>query len=182
MEPFELTDGTVLLRSPGPQDVDAIFEACQDPEIQSWTSLPTPYLREHAESFVREMVPNSWRDGGMNCAIRDLSDSERLVGMIGLAAQPVRSAEIGWWLAPQARGRGLMGRSVSLVLDAAFDRYGLDRVEWRAYVGNHASWAVAARVGFRREATVRLGAVKGDTRRDDWIGTLLRDDPRPDRP
>lgn len=178
MEPFDLTDGTVLLRSPDDSDVDAIYRICQDPDIQRWTTVPGPYLREHAEGFVREFVAGGWTKGSPTWAIRQVADGGRLVGMIGLSAQPVRSAEIGWWLAPDARGRGLMGRAVHLVLDACWDRLGLDRVEWRAFEGNEPSRAVAERAGFQMEGCIRGGAVKGEARYDDWVGTVLRSDQR----
>lgn len=42
----------VRLRSLRDDDADWIFDACQDAEIQRWTLVPRPYLREHAESFV----------------------------------------------------------------------------------------------------------------------------------
>ncbi|MEV7971643.1 GNAT family N-acetyltransferase [Cellulomonas sp. NPDC089187] len=175
MEPFELTDGTVLLRTPTAADVDDITRICQDPDIQRWTTVPGPYLREHAVGFVEDFVPAGWAKGGPTWGIRE---SERLVGMIGLTAQPVRSAEIGWWLDPDARGRGLMGRSVELVIEAAFGRLGLDRVEWRAFAGNEASRAVAVRAGFSMDGCIRGGAVKGEARYDDWVGTLLATDRR----
>jgi RimJ/RimL family protein N-acetyltransferase len=178
MEPFELTDGTVLLRTPGVEDVADIHRICQDPEIQRWTTVPGPYLPEHAHGFVTEFVAGGWPKGSPTWAIREIADGARLVGMISLAAQPVRSAEIGWWLAPEARGRGLMTRATQLVVDAAFDRMGLDRVEWRAFAGNEASRAVAERVGFRMDGCIRGGAVKGEVRYDDWVGTLLRSDRR----
>lgn len=178
MEPFELTDGTVLLRTPDAGDVDDIFRICQDPAIQRWTTVPGPYLLEHATGFVSEYVPASWAKGGGTWGIRELGGDDRLVGMIGLVAEPVRSAEIGWWLAPEARGRGLMSRSVALVVEAAFGRMRLDRLSWRAFAGNEPSRAVAERAGFRMEGSIRGGAVKGDTRYDDWVGTLLSTDRR----
>jgi RimJ/RimL family protein N-acetyltransferase len=178
MEPFDLTDGTVLLRTPGAEDVDAIVAACQDPDIQEWTTVPTPYRHEHGVGFVHDVVAGGWGTGSPTWAIREVADGERLVGMIGLTAQPVRSAEIGWWLVSDARGRGLMGRSVELVVTAAFGRLGLDRIEWRAFAGNEPSRAVAERAGFTVEGCIRGGAVTGDTRRDDWVGTLLATDRR----
>ena len=180
MTPFELTDGVVLLDLPGPDDVEAVFRVCQDPDIQHWTTVPSPYRREHALSFVTEFIPNGWADGsGQTWVVRDVADGNALVGAIGLVTQPVRSAVIGYWLAPGARGRGLMGRAVVLVLDAAFDRLDLDRVEWRADEGNAPSRAVAERAGFRVEGCLRGGSVHGETRRDVWVGTVLRADDRP---
>lgn len=178
MEPVELHDDVVHLSTPVLADAEAIARICQDPEIAAWTTVPSPYTREHAEGFVTDWAARGWAEG-RECtwAIRH---EGALVGMIGLALRPPGSAEIGYWLAPQARGHGLMGRAVRLVLDLAFDPAGLDldQVEWHAFAGNWASWRTAWRAGFRFEGAVRLGAHQRDRRRDDWVGTLLRGDPR----
>jgi RimJ/RimL family protein N-acetyltransferase len=84
-------------------------------------------------------------------------------------------------MAPWGRGAGGATRAVALVLDHAFDPDGLDlvRVAWLAYVGNWPSRRIAWRAGFRLEGTIRLEAVQRDgIRRDSWVGTLLRGDPR----
>lgn len=181
MDPFELTDGVVLLRAPGPADVDRIDALCQNPAIQEWTTVPSPYSREDAASFVSGFVGDGWaRGSSLNWAVRDAAD-DTLLGMVGLGLDGAGSAEIGYWLAPEARGRGLMSRSVDLVLDAAFGRLGLVRVFWRAFVGNGASRAVAERAGFRVEGELRLGGVQRGVRRDEWVGSVLATDPRPRR-
>ncbi|WP_147796569.1 GNAT family N-acetyltransferase [Cellulomonas sp. Y8] len=181
METFELTDGVVVLRAPGPADVDRIDALCQDRAIQEWTTVPSPYTREDAQSFVTGYVADGWARGTtLNWAVRDAAD-DTLLGMVGLGMEGTGSAEIGYWLAPEARGRGLMSRSVELVLDAAFGRLGLVRVFWRAFVGNGPSRAVAERAGFRVEGELRLGAVQRGVRRDDWVGSLLATDARPRR-
>jgi RimJ/RimL family protein N-acetyltransferase len=181
METFELTDGVVLLRAPGPADVDRIDALCQDPAIQEWTTVPSPYTREDAASFVSSFVADGWaRGSSLNWAVRDAAD-DALLGMVGLGMEGTGSAEIGYWLAPAARGRGVMSRSVDLVLDAAFGRLELVRVFWRAFVGNGPSRAVAERAGFRVEGELRLGGVQRGVRRDEWVGSLLATDPRPRR-
>lgn len=48
MDPVTLTTDRLLLRSVGPHDTDTVYEAVQDPDIQRWTTIPSPYLREHA--------------------------------------------------------------------------------------------------------------------------------------
>lgn len=178
METTELTDGVVRLVPPGPADVDAVADLCQDEAIQEWTVVPSPYTRSHAEAFVDDWVVGGWAEG-RECTW-GIRSAGRLVGMIGLSMRPARSAEIGYWLGADARGRGLMQRAVTLVLDHAFDPDGLDleHVEWHAYAGNWASWRTAWRAGFRFEGVVRKGAVQRGVRRDDWVGTLLRTDSR----
>ncbi|MEE6296545.1 bifunctional GNAT family N-acetyltransferase/nucleoside triphosphate pyrophosphohydrolase family protein [Georgenia wangjunii] len=187
MEPFALRspDGGILLSAPTADDVDRVTELCQDEDVARWTTVPAPYARAHGEQFVCAAVPASWERGSPTWAVRVAEDDGgwRLVGMVGLDGVGDGSADIGYWLGPEARGRGVMHRAVGLALDAGFDRLGLERVQWRAFVGNWPSWRVVWRHGFRREGTVRgLGLQRG-RRVDEWIGTLLRtDDRRPALP
>jgi RimJ/RimL family protein N-acetyltransferase len=176
MEPFELTDGVVLLRTPGATDVDRITTLCQDPAIQSWTTVPSPYARPDAEEFVTRVVPAGWASGTQwNWSVRRAATDE-LVGMVGLARRDDGAAELGYWLAPDARGHGLMGRAVALVVATAFDGLGLDRLTWRAFVGNGPSRRVAERAGFRVADGWRAGDHRG-VPRDEWHGELVRTPP-----
>jgi RimJ/RimL family protein N-acetyltransferase len=171
MKPFELTDGALLLRVPGPSDVDRVAELCQDPAIQEWTTVPSPYTRADAESFVGGMVADGWAQATQfTWAVHEAGV---LVGMVGLAAHGDGSAELGYWLAPGARGRGVMSRAVALVLAAGFGRLGLDRVTWRAFVGNEPSRRVAERAGFRLDPEPRTGEHRGAPRQE-VTGVLLR--------
>lgn len=175
MEPYELTDGVVLLRVPGPADVDRVAELCQDPAIQEWTTVPSPYARADAEGFLTGPVRDGWARGTQwNWSVRE-PGTGLLVGMVGLARRDDGAAELGYWLAPDARGRGLMGRAVALVVATAFGRLGLDRLTWRAFVGNGPSRRVAERAGFRIEPGSRVGDHRG-TPRDEWHGDLVRND------
>lgn len=56
--------------------------------------------------------------------------------------------EIGYWVAPEARGRGLAARAVGLLADWAFATLGLRRLELVTYEGNAPSRRVAERCGF----------------------------------
>lgn len=182
MEPFALStpDGTLLLDVPTADDIDRVTAICQDPAIQRFTSVPSPYEREDAKSFIAEFVPESWEKGAPVWAVRTVDDAGRtwLVGMVDLHEARARRAEIGYWLAPEARGHGIMSRAVGLVLDAAFEVLGLRSVRWCADVENWTSWRVAWRHGFRREGVVRDLVHTQRGWRDGWIGTLRNDDPR----
>ena len=105
--------------------------------------------------------------------------------MIGLGLDGQGSAEIGYWLAAEARGSGLMTETVRLVADHAFDPkgLGLQRLIWHASVGNWASRRVAWRLGFTVEGTIRAHLPKHGERQDAWVATLLAGDPmQPVRP
>ncbi len=60
------------------------------------------------------------------------------------------AVELGYWLGPPSRGRGLASRAVGLVAAAIVERLRPSRLELRTGVGNEASERVAERAGFRR--------------------------------
>ncbi|HEY1278958.1 MAG TPA: GNAT family N-acetyltransferase, partial [Acidimicrobiales bacterium] len=63
MEPFEIVVDDLLIRPWRPEDADAVYRACQDPEVQRWTSIPSPYGREHAAGFVTRHTAEAWATG-----------------------------------------------------------------------------------------------------------------------
>ncbi|MBB2976399.1 RimJ/RimL family protein N-acetyltransferase [Microbacterium endophyticum] len=178
MEPVVLHTARLVLSAPTAADVPAIFAACQDPDIQRYTTVPSPYLREHAEKFISDTAEQWDAKTHLTWAMRH---NDRLVGMIGLyRLDKDGGAELGYWVDPETRGRGFVTEASAAVLDWAFDRHtlGLQRVEWRAVVGNNASARAARAVGFRYEGTRRRALVHGDYRDDGWAAALLAEDDR----
>ncbi|EME23037.1 GNAT family N-acetyltransferase [Rhodococcus triatomae] len=175
----DLAGTGLALTPPTPSDIDRIAEFCTDPAIGRWTTMPVPYTRSDAEVFVRTVVPSGWADRSPTWAVRRTGDGA-VLGMIGLGARDPSAAEVGFWLAPEARGEGIVTRALNLVCDFGFrqDTLALGRIEWRAFVGNSASAEVARRVGFRFEGIARAGGLQRGTRMDMWVAALLPGDPR----
>ncbi|MGR8010225.1 GNAT family N-acetyltransferase [Streptomyces hypolithicus] len=176
MEPTTLTTERLLLRPFEPADAKAVFLACQDPDIQRWTAVPAPYERQHAEDFVSKIVPDGWRhDTGYVFAVLTRGDQE-LVALIGTITRGDGAAEIGYWAAKPHRGRGYVTEAAKALAHWAFTAAGIERLEWRAEVGNHASRAVAEKTGFVLEGTERSGLANNGVRRDGWLAALLPSD------
>ncbi|MFE6195765.1 GNAT family N-acetyltransferase [Streptomyces sp. NPDC057838] len=175
MDPVTLTTDRLLLRTVSPRDTDAVYEACQDPDIQRWTTIPSPYLREHARSFTEQLAPDGWADGSM-FTFGVFLPSGDLAGMLGLTMQGLGTAEIGFWAAERHRSRGYITEAALAACRWAFVHGAIDRVEWRAEVGNRSSRAVAERAGFTVEGTLRAATNNKGVLRDTWIGSLLPSD------
>lgn len=175
MGPIEIVTGDLLIRSWQPEDADEVYDACQDEEIQRWTGVPSPYERRHAIRFVTDTAPADWAAGtAAPLGVFDRATG-RLLGAHGLASiEPVRhSAEIGYWTAPWARGRGVALAATRAVCTWAFAYFGLNRLTWAAEIGNHGSRLVALRAGFRINGETRLPEDKPGGRREAWFATVL---------
>ncbi|MGW6983943.1 GNAT family N-acetyltransferase [Streptomyces sp. NPDC054932] len=176
MEPTTLSTDRLILRPFVPSDEEEVYAAAQDPDIQRWTLVPSPYGHEHAHAFVNEIVPNGWRDGtAFSFAVR-LGAGGALVAAVGVHIHGAESHEIGYWAVKEHRGRGYMTEAVRAVARWAFTELGVGRLEWRAEVGNAGSRAVAERAGFRVEGLLRAGIQQRGTYRDCWVGSLLPSD------
>ncbi|MFF7737154.1 GNAT family N-acetyltransferase [Streptomyces sp. NPDC007984] len=175
MDPVTLTTDRLLLRTVGAQDTDAVYDACQDPDIQRWTTIPSPYLGEHARSFTEQLVPDGWADGSMFTFGVFLHSGE-LAGMISITLRALGMGELGFWAVKEHRANGYITEAALTTCRWAFTQAALDRVEWRAEVGNRASRAVAQRAGFTIEGTLRSAMNNNGVRRDIWVGSLLPSD------
>ena len=169
----ELTDGRVRLRPPQPADVPDLVEACHDPEMVRWTSIPQPYGEAEAEGFLA-VIEEGWASG--RTAVFFISTAEhgdRYCGTIDLRLDSNGGAEVGFSVAPWARGAGVCTAAVRLICRWAFDGLGLGRVEWLAHVGNDASRRVAEKAGFTYEGVLRSKCAQRGQRFDAWCAGLL---------
>lgn len=170
---MQFTDEDLTLRPWRPEDAPAVYNAAQDPLIPRFTTLPSPYLMSHAEKFVGEVAPAGWESGSSaNFAVLDTATGE-LLGSCGLVWIRDGLAELGYWTAAAARGRGVALRASRLVCRYAFAERGIERISWQAEVGNHASRLVALRAGFHIDGTWQFRAPNPRGGPDGWIGTLL---------
>ncbi|NXY96266.1 GNAT family N-acetyltransferase [Streptomyces sp. BR123] len=173
MEPTVLPTQRLVLRPWAPEDTDAVHLACQDPDIQRWTTVPAPYEREHARGWTGEISPAGWRQDTEYSFAVCRADSGILVGAVGLHVRGPAAYEVGYWAAKEHRGRGHTTEAVTAVSRWAFTELGAGRVEWRAEVGNAGSRAVAEKAGFRVEGVLRAALPVRGTWRDCWVGGLL---------
>ncbi|NUO89826.1 MAG: GNAT family N-acetyltransferase [Dermatophilaceae bacterium] len=187
-----LTDGVVTLRGHSLDDADAVVEQSTDPDSLRWTTVPRPYSREHAVSFIEGNL-RAWAtpDGTRSWAIEwtDALGRTRFGGTIDLRPGAAASVgELGFGLHPAARGHGVMSRAVRLVVEHAFGApvWGVPvgRLHWRAVVGNWGSRRVAWATGFTFHGTIpesHPDPMGGTTALDTWTGSITPGDSRSPR-
>ncbi|HEX9259506.1 MAG TPA: GNAT family N-acetyltransferase [Acidimicrobiales bacterium] len=141
--------GPLTLRPWEPADAAYIFDACQDEDIQRWTTVSVPYTAGHAAGFVKAHARPQPEDDGAYFAIM-LTDTGELLGSISVNHfdRATGEGEIGYWLGRDGRGRGAATQALDGLARWAFATLGLERVHCRIAPGNSGSIAVALRAGF----------------------------------
>jgi RimJ/RimL family protein N-acetyltransferase len=152
-----LRDGPTALRPWRDSDVAALVEACQDPEISRWTRVPSPYGQADARLYLQQRHDALHAGASAPYAVVDAADDRGLLGSISLMrfAWEHGRAEVGYWLAREARAAGHAVRALGLICRWGFETLGLERIELLAATGNLASQRVAERAGFTPEALLR---------------------------
>ena len=138
-------------------DAERVVEACSDERTRHWLahSLPSPYILEHAHSYIAGRSEEANRGKTLSWCVAD-SESDVCVGSVAimdLRHAMGTSGEIGFWAHPDARGRGVMSEAVRLAVRHAFiprEDGGLGRRRLQLIVadGNSASQHVARVNGF----------------------------------
>jgi RimJ/RimL family protein N-acetyltransferase len=151
-EPFgplpapRIEDDEILIRVWEERDLAAVATALADPEIVRRNRLPQPF---DTRAWLAAMPDRRRRGEALRLLVLDAGDGELLGGLALFRFDfERRSAELGYWLAAAARGRGVAGRAVALLCDWAFAELGLRRVEAETDADNLPSRRLLERSGF----------------------------------
>jgi RimJ/RimL family protein N-acetyltransferase len=162
----------------GPEHLDSVRRILDDPDIVRFTRVPDPPTPDFPEEWLAGYEEG--RRDGTREAFAAVDDDGTL---LGLALAPTidhetREVELGYVVAPEARGRGVAGAMLRELTEWAFAN-GAERVELFIDVRNPASERVAQRAGYVREGTLRSVHLKGDERIDATVWSRLPSDPAP---
>ena len=103
-----LTDGAIALRPWSMQDVPEAVRCCNEEQIRRFIPpLPIPYTEDDAIAFIGA-AQQRLDQGSVTLVIGEGADAA-LRGSIGLRTIAPGVAQTGYWVAPEARGRGLAG-------------------------------------------------------------------------
>ena len=171
-----LTDGTVLLRRWAKSDIGCVEDASRDPDIPQGTTVPARFTPAEGLMWIERQWGRADNGEGLSLAIADADSGEALGAVVLLLRRQPRTAELGYWLIPRARGRGLGSRAVALLAPWAVIDARLARVEALVVPQNIASQRVLEKARFRREGLLRSYLVFDRRRADAFIYSLLPSD------
>ncbi|WP_327046523.1 GNAT family N-acetyltransferase [Microbispora sp. NBC_01189] len=168
-----LPAGDLLLRPWTPGDAGQVLDAFRDAEIQRWHRVAMT-THEEALAWVGRWAGAWEAETAAGWAVTD-AVTGAVLGRVGLRDMdlPEGRAEVGYWVLPAARGRGVAVRAVSAAVRWGFEGLGLHRLELQHSTRNHASCRVAGKAGFAVEGVLRAALLHADGWHDMEVHALL---------
>ena len=131
-----LTTGRLILRPPVAEDAQAIADILNDWEVTQWlTMVPFPYTLADAEEFLARLFATEERNYWL------IEEEGKVVGAISLRP------DLGFFLAPEAHGKGYITEAARAVLGWHFAKSGEDALSGY-HIGNAASARVLVNCGY----------------------------------
>jgi ribosomal-protein-alanine N-acetyltransferase len=170
---LELRTERLLLRPFRQDDVDDVYAYATDPEWARYNQpVPQPYTRRHAEEFVESCV---LADPSVHVEFA-LVLSGRVVGSVRLSFPDEGPTGLGYSLAREHWGKGLVPEALRAIFDWVFATRYVEEIRTRADERNRRSWRVMEKLGMTREALVRGKRIARDGPADEVIYRLLREE------
>jgi ribosomal-protein-alanine N-acetyltransferase len=149
-----------LLRPPRTGDVAEIrrLTRANQEHLKPWNPAPPPgddpsSITEVSKTVLRHR--REWKTGkGYVFMVAEREAPARFIGKIalsGIMRGPMNGAYLGYWMAADCQGRGLVTEAVKAVLDFAYGPGGLHRIQAGIMPRNARSLRVIEKLGFRRE-------------------------------
>lgn len=183
---MQLKTKRLILRNPTLKDAKALCEGIGNLEISKWLLVvPYPYTIKDANWWIRKCLRDEKKnakkkdreDYGFNIELRE---ERKIIG--GMSLHHVKkdqgTATLGYWISQKYWGKGYASEALSALLNFAFNKLKLRRLEAEVFVGNDKSKGLAQKFGFKEEGIRRQSAVCKATGKvhDAYVLGLIRKD------
>jgi len=166
----------IRLEPLGEPHLPAVEEMLEDPDVLRFTRVPVPVPDGFARAWVQR-----YEDGRADGTREGFAIVDESGAFLGLALAPhidreAREVELGYLVAPSARGRGVATAALRLLTDWAFASLDAFRLALLISPANAASKKVAERAGYTYEGTLRGTWFKQGLREDTEVWSRLATD------
>lgn len=174
-----LTDGTVHIRPVGPEDTAEFYAAFVEswPTLRLWMNWGEEIRDIRSAQAHLELKSDEWRRGEAYTFLVESGDG-RLLGMCGLSQFNWRHrfANVGYWVRPSQRGKGIMPAAVRVLARFAFGVLELHRMELLIEPSNFATRRAAEKSGAHFEGQLRGRICNQGLARDALMFSLVPED------
>ena len=122
--------------------------------LSKWLAFP-PLTKsvDDIKEFIKRSVSGF---GSGTCLVCGIQKENKLVGLIGFnkISNSLKKVEIGYWLAEEHQGNGIMFRACNTMIKYAFNEMGIEKIEIRAASENSSSRQVCEKLGLTLEGII----------------------------
>ena len=179
---FEITGQKVILRPPQYSDWKAWADERKKNKLylQPWEPLWSINELERS-SFVKRvrMFERLSHNDQAYSFLIFTSDNEDFIGEVNISNVQrgiIQSCSIGYWIAKDCEGKGMMSESLELVKEFIFNELKLHRIEAACLPHNMPSLKVLLKNGFIKEGTARKLLKINDKWQDHTVLSFIIDD------
>lgn len=133
--------------------------------------FPHPYTAENGKNFI------DFANSNGNSRIFAITLNDQIVGSIGLHIQAdilKKNAEIGYWLAEEYWGKGIMIEAIDQIVNYGFSNLDIVRIFARIYGTNISSQKVIEKAKFKLEAKFEKTIFKNNEFLDELIYAIRK--------
>ena len=160
------------------EDAASLAQAANDPAVAAnlRDAFPCPYSLADAQWFINDCIAHNRQDR----LVYAVTVGGRPVGCVSVQLQSDvyrKSAELGYWLAEDYWGQGIMTEAVKQICREGYDRWeDLVRIYAEPFAHNTASRRVLEKAGFQLEGVMRESVCKRGRVYDSCMYALLMED------
>lgn len=162
-----------ILRPFTPDDLPSLVKHANDPTVAAHLTdaFPHPYTGTHGRAFIEQALQSP--------PLRRCIDIDgECIGAIGLHPKVDlwrRNLELGYWLAKEHRGQGIMTAAIRQMVRLGFETFPeVTRIYATPFGNNIASQKALEKAGFTLEAKLMGTLVKNGKVEDEWIYAVRR--------
>ena len=154
----EIRTRRLILRQPTMKDVEWYFEYFSRPEIVWGGGEPGPGNLKKAQEEFKEHLVDIYRERRGFRWIIELKGERKPIGTLGFykwSPHASYQAEMGYDLAKEHWGKGIMSEAMRAVISFGFEKMQLNRIEVYIMPRNKRSTRMIRSLGFKREGLLR---------------------------
>ena len=158
------------------QHADRLFALVDENReyLREWLPwVDTTKTAEDTKKFIKGTLEQFAANEGFAAGLWHRSEMAGTIGFHRID-WPNQKAEIGYWISARFQGKGIVTRAARALVDYAFNELGLNRMEIRCAEGNKKSRAIAERLGFHQEGTLRQSLLIYDHYQDIVVYGMLK--------
>lgn len=173
---YHIEDGLFLteIRS---SDRKSIVKHINDRSIHENTMhIPFPYYDTDADKFLETC--RKFEEHFMHVGQFAIRLEGELIGGIGFMychGEESHKAEIGYWIGPSHRKKGLATKAIRKIVEIGFTEKGLFRIEANVFTHNIGSIRALEKAGFEKEGLLKSTFIKGDSLVDTYLYACIRE-------